>query len=167
MANAPLPPEPACDARHFGQCLRVMLAVLPKRSQDELSGELFVAAYQRKLGHLSNAAISHIADTAMEKCHWFPTIAECLTFMETYRRDDDWLALRIQAYRIEHKESQARVFDRLAVQKLQNKPLTQDDVAVMPEPLRRIGLANGWLVTGLDGEPILPLDPECDGDMQY
>lgn len=137
-----------------------MLAVLPKRSQDELSGELFVAAYQRKLGHLSNDQISHIADKAMEKCHWFPTIAECLTFMETYWRNDAHTELRRRLKDIEVKESRARMFEDLARQR---KSITQEDVDSLHGSLQRIGLAKGWLIDGPDGKLILNPDDDCDG----
>lgn len=137
-----------------------MLAVLPKRSQDELSGELFIAAYQRKLGHLSNDAISHIADKAMEKCHWFPTIAECLEFMDNYWRNDADTALRARLRDIEAKESRARTLDDLARQR---KAITQDDVNSLDGTLQRIGVAKGWLVPGPDGKLMLNPDDDCKG----
>ena len=155
VARLPLPREEPCDARHFGQCLRIMLAVLPKRSQDDLSGELFVAAYQRKLGDRSNAAISFLADKAMERCQWFPTIAECLEILADYRRSDivmtKWLDVRHAVSREENTRNlEARRFrhDRTPA-------LTQADVDVMPDYLRRIGVASGALMVDDEGKTVL------------
>src|SRR5690606_12106033 len=50
IANSPLPPLPPCDNQYFSQCLRMMLAVLPRRQADDIAGELFVAAYEQALG---------------------------------------------------------------------------------------------------------------------
>lgn len=88
IANSPLPPPIPCSETHLSKVLRVMLSVLPRRNADDVSGELFVGAYQRKLGHLPDDAISFIADRAMEQCRWFPTIAECLELLVGWYRSD-------------------------------------------------------------------------------
>lgn len=162
IANAPLPPEPAADPRHFGQCLRILLAVLPKRSQDELSGELFIAAYQRKLGHFSNAGMSYLADKAMDKCQWFPTIAECLEIMEGYWRQDDLWQRRNFARELDQRERSARNREELAARRIEHAKMTQADVDVLPEGLKRIGLRAGYLIEGEDGRVLLTPEPEHD-----
>lgn len=141
IASAPLPPLAPADPRHFNQCLRVMLAVLPKRSSDEISGELFVAAYQKKLGHLSDSGISFIADKAMERCQWFPTIAECLEIYEDWRRVDEAVQRRIDARRIVNAERDARQADMRAWRQHDRHQLTQSQVDQMSEQLISIGLA--------------------------
>lgn len=100
IARSPLPPLPPCDSRHFGQSLRMMLAVLPRRSADDLTGELFVAAYERQLSEYPAPAISFLCDEAIRTRKWFPTVAECIEILgewrrydaETRRRSDAWMA---------------------------------------------------------------------------
>lgn len=148
IARSPLPPEAASTERHFNQCLRVMLAVLPKRGADELTGELFVAAYQRKLSQYSDAAISFLADKAMERCQWFPTIHECLEILTDYRRHDDAVRRRHEASQVAAKEGEYRrkeEWERDAEQRRWNANhnhfgLTQEDVEKMDPAMIRIGL---------------------------
>lgn len=88
ISSSPLPPPIPCSDAHFSKILRTMLAVLPRRVSDDVGGELFVAAYQHKLGHLPQEAINYIADKALGECKWFPTIAECLELLVGWRRWD-------------------------------------------------------------------------------
>jgi hypothetical protein len=104
IASAPLPPPRPCDETHLTKCLRVMLSVLPRKTSDELSGELFVAAYQRKLRDFSNDAISYMSDKALETCRWFPTIAECMELASEAPRTDEAVQRKIAAYQIASAE---------------------------------------------------------------
>ena len=92
----------------MSKILRTMLAVLPRRGSDDVSGELFVSAYQHKLGHLPNDAVSYIADKALETCKWFPTIAECLELLDGWRRVDVFTKRKYAAQELEHRENMAR-----------------------------------------------------------
>lgn len=132
-----------------------MLAVLPKRSQDDLSGELFVAAYQRKLGDRSNAAISFLADKAMERCQWFPTIAECLDILSEYRRSDAVLTKWLDLRRIVSSEEKKRELEGLRFRNNRAAELTQEDVDAMPDYLKRIGVASGALMVNEKGRTVL------------
>lgn len=149
IAAAPITPLPPCDERHFNQCLRIMLSVLPKRSADEVSGELFVAAYHRKLADKSNAAISFLADKAMERCRWFPTIAECLEILSEFRRNDEMIHKELDRRRLAgelaRKEREARSDDALAEHAVKAGFLTQEDVDALPEYLVSLGLTCGSL----------------------
>jgi hypothetical protein len=88
IAEAPLPSLPPCDERHFMQCLRVMIAVLPRQASDDLTGEIFVGAYQRQLAYWPADAITYMMDQATRQCQWFPTIADCLEILSGWRRAD-------------------------------------------------------------------------------
>lgn len=158
LAQSRLPEPIPCGERHFTQCLRVMLAVLPKRQADELSGELFVAAYQRKLGHYSDAAISFLADKAMERCQWFPTIHECLEILEDYRRYDEHVERRALAASIQRKEEGARLWEEREFREITNdrgRPgrddITMDDIAKLPPHLIQFGLNARALVQDENG----------------
>lgn len=161
IASSPLPPEQPCDERHFNQCLRVMLSVLPKRAQDDVSGELFVGAYQRKLGKFSNAAISFLADKALERCRWFPTIAECYEILGDYRRSDDVVLRKIEAGRIAMAEDRARLGDRRRWQEVRHtEEWTEELIASLSPPLVNIGLACGALTRDENGKVIPAPIPE-------
>jgi hypothetical protein len=128
-----------------------MLAALPKRSQDDVSGELLIAAYQRKLGHLSAPQLSFIADKALGECRWFPTIAECLDMLEDYRRYDDLVKRQSMAAHICNTEHRARREDENKWQETRSHAMRQSDVDAMTDQIKRIGLACGALVKGDDG----------------
>lgn len=136
----------------------MMLAVLPRQSTDEVGGELFVAAYQRKLGHLPTAAINFLADKAMERCRWFPTIAECLEILEDWRRDDEHTRRKFQAHRIAQAEAHARSKDKYDWSSKSSTMMTQAQVDAMTPELHRIGLTCGALVRDETGK-IVPARP--------
>lgn len=96
-ANSPLPDMPPCDSTTMSQALRMMLSVLPRRHADDVSGELFVEAYQRQLGQYSASQIMHICDHAIAKCKWFPTVAECHELAAEWRRSDREVEHRAKA----------------------------------------------------------------------
>jgi hypothetical protein len=152
IASSPLPPPVPCSEPHLSKCLRIMLSVLPRRNADDVSGELFVAAYQRKLGHLPDAAISHIADKAMEQCRWFPTIAECLELLTGWRRNDEHTARKTQAGLIARREREAREAEERAFNhRDRDRDLTQEDVDKMQPHVLRLGVACGAVVENSDG----------------
>lgn len=161
IAYCRLPPELAAPREHLNKCLRFMLAALPKRSQDDVSGELLIAAYQRKLGHLSVAQLSYIADKALGECKWFPTIAECLDMLESYRRNDDMVQRQAFAARIYNREIEACDNDRRTWDNARAHFMTQEQVDAMTDQVKRIGVACGALLRGDDGK-ITPrrLQPE-------
>ena len=148
-----------------------MLAALPKRSQDDVSGELLVAAYQRKLGHLSAAQLSYIADKALGECKWFPTIAECLEMLEGYRRNDDMVQRQALAAKIYNREIESYNNDRRTWENARAHFMTQEQVDAMTDQVKRIGVACGALIQGDDGVirprrlPPENSDPNVGGDV--
>lgn len=150
IANAPLTAPQPCDERHLQQCLRVMLAVLPKRHSDDVSGELFIAAYLRQLRQFPNEAISFLADRATASCQWFPTISECLTMIGEWRRRDAATERRALARGIARTEENTRQAEAARpVDPL--PPITQSDVDGMNESLINIGINCGALIRNADG----------------
>jgi hypothetical protein len=155
IASAPPLVLPSCPDRHFSQCLRIMLAVLPKRVSDDLSGELFVSAYQRQIGNHPQGAISFLADTATRECQWFPTIAECLAIIERWQQPHCLSPRGILANRILIEQRAIRDKDARDLAMAQRKPMTQSDVDGMSETLLRIGIAGGWIKRRDDGRHVL------------
>lgn len=150
IANSPLPALPSCDNYHLGQSLRMMIAVLPRKQADELSGELFVAAYERQLGHYPEPAISFLCDEAIRTCRWFPTVAECLEILAQWHRNDAAVQRKRQAAAMAGRERMRRDEERRAPK---GSPfhITQAEVDKMTPNLVKIGLACGALVEDADG----------------
>ena len=68
--------------QHFLKCLRLWEAMLPRRASDEVSGELLARGYWRMLGSkLSQAQMSVLSEMVLDRCKWFPTVAECNEIM--------------------------------------------------------------------------------------
>jgi hypothetical protein len=150
IAERPLPALPRCEERHLAKCLRIMLAVLPKQNTDGLGGELFVEAYMRQIGHYPNEAISHLADRATASCRWFPTIAECLDILSSWRRNDLAKREQDQARHLLNRERNLRWVER------QPPPpvlpdLTQAEVDAMNPTMLRLGLGCGAIEQDDDG----------------
>ncbi len=141
-------PEP-CTERHFNQCLRILLAALPKRNSDEVSGELLISAYQRKLGSFCRDQISYLSDKALERCEWFPTIAECLAIIGEWKRNDEALRLQERAKGVVLWDRQRR-FDDVMCQ-LADGSYSQDQIDAMPDSWKVVGETRGYLWANDDG----------------
>lgn len=67
---------------HFLKCLRLWQAMLAKRASDEIDGELLAKGYWRVLGEkLTEQEMSALTEMVLERCKWFPTVAECREIM--------------------------------------------------------------------------------------
>ena len=128
-----------------------MLAVLPKRSSDDVSGELFVAAYQRKLAHYPNEAISYLADKAIGQCQWFPTIFECNQILSDWRRDDIHTQRQVFASQIANMERRARDAEQWELKRLDKFEITQEQIDAMPESAREFCASIGQIEKAEDG----------------
>lgn len=156
--GSPLPAPVPCPERHFDKCLRLVLAVLPKRSSDEISGELFVAAYRRILGSYPEAAINYLAEKALETCKWVPTIAECKEILDGWVRNDEHTQARVRVVQALAKERRLREEEER--QAAGNLPeLTQEEIDAMSPQLIRLGINCGALVETEDGK-IIPAPEE-------
>lgn len=152
IARRPLPALSPCDRQRLVQALRMMLAVLPRRQADDVSGELFVAAYERQLGHYCNEAIEHLCDEAMRTCKWFPTIAECLEILSGWRRTDEAVRRKSEAERIASRERRERSWEKIrARQEEPTPPITQEAVDAMDDTMRRLGVTCGAIIQDDDG----------------
>lgn len=160
IADAPLAALPPCDSKHLAQCLRAMLAVLPRKQDDELTGELFVRTYQRHLGSYPNAALSYLAQRATAQCKWFPTIHECLDILSGWQRSDGAAMDQAGARVAVEREMQARMDDAFAAMKAGR--IMQAEIDALPDRWKRIAVERGHLRRDADGayvlrRPIAPL----------
>ena len=138
IAAAPLPTLPAADKQHFARALRALDAALPKRHSDDVSGDLMAEVYARRLGHFPNAAISYLFNTAIDRCKWFPTVAECLEILEGWKRSDKVTRRRGTARRIVEGEMEQRLSE--AMEALEKQRLSQDEINDLPERFRKIAV---------------------------
>lgn len=159
--SSPLPKPQPCDERHFNQCFAVMDAALPKRSQDDVSGELLARTYRRMLGHLTKPAINHLSARALAECRWFPTVAECLAMAEGFREPpSDERLIRDAARGRIGREQNFRFGDAMAA--IDRGEMDADAFAALPERWRGMAVESGraWaLSNGSYG--IRPIDPEA------
>jgi len=65
----------------FAKHMRLWLAMLPRKNSDDVSGELMAEGYSMMLGDLSEYALESLTKIVLERCKWFPTIAECKAIM--------------------------------------------------------------------------------------
>lgn len=133
----------------------MMLAALPRRQADDISGELFVAAYERQLGHMSRPQAEHMMDKALKTCRWFPTIAECLELAGDWCRCDVHTERLAKARAIATRERVRRENERLTRNPDGQVPFTQEAVDTMPEELKRLGVKCGALIVDADGNYII------------
>lgn len=154
VAATPLPGLPICDDRTFGQILRMMLAALPRRQADDISGELFVAAYERQLGHMSKPQAEYMMDKALRTCRWFPTIAECLELACDWTRRDEAIIRQVKARRLAEREHSERQQDRFTWKLEMMEPITQARIDAMPEELQCLGIKCGSLIRDAGGKVV-------------
>jgi hypothetical protein len=105
FASSPPPELPPASEKHFLQCMRIMIAALPKKVTDDLGGELVIAAYRRMLGKHPDLAISYLTEQALLR-KWFPTIAECNEILAEWQQPPD--ADRIKAGELARREMHYR-----------------------------------------------------------
>jgi hypothetical protein len=56
--------------------------MMPKKAADEVSGELLARGYWRTLGEkLTEKQMSDLTEIVIDRCKWFPTVAECRELM--------------------------------------------------------------------------------------
>lgn len=160
VASSPLPPPEPCDERHFNQVLRVMIAALPKRSHDDLGGELLVNTYRRMLGHLPRGAINHVAERATATCQWFPTIAECLEMAKGWIAPPcEHRAVRDFARGRLGRERLARFDEAMAA--IDAGEMTGEEIAALPERWRGMAVESGRVWALRDGSyAVRPIDQE-------
>jgi hypothetical protein len=130
----------------------MMLAVLPRRSADEISGELFVAAYERQLGGMPKAQAEYMLDRALKTCRWFPTISECIELANQWRRQDDDTRARTLAKKAIQREEEKRRRDQAQWSERSSMLMTQEQVDAMSESLQSIGLKCGALYKDDEGK---------------
>lgn len=149
LASSPLPPPIPCDEDYFLKCMTVMQASLPRRASDDMSGEALVDAYRWKLGSQPRSAISHLTSVALDRCKWFPTIAECMEIIGGWTRNDEALRTKRRAEVLARNERLARLDETIAA--LENGELDAEQIYALPDRFRDIALTRGLIWADPDG----------------
>lgn len=150
VANLPAPSIPSCDEDHFEKSMRA-LAILPRRAEDAVTGELRFAIYRRMLGHYSKAAISYLVETALATLDWFPNPKQCLAILSGWRDHDAVVHKHrtVMAAGAVRQERQARLNDVMGA--LDRRDLDQEHIDALPEQMKVIGAERGFLRLHDDG----------------
>ena len=143
IVAAGLPALPKPSPEYLAKCLATLLAALPRRSSDEVSGELLFAAYRRKLSDLPDAQITFITDRALERCEWFPSIAELLTIAGEWKRNDRAMRDYLHAEGRLRWAAQERYENLMA--DISARRLTQDQINTLPERIKEAAFTYGHL----------------------
>lgn len=149
ILDCPETPEPPCDRLEYTEIMR-MLSILPRKADDELTGELRQKLYRRMLRSQTQRAMQWLGSQALLRCQWFPTIKECLDIIADMPGglSDLAKAKRIAAARIRW-ENQAR-FDEV-MERLRERSMPQDEIDALPDYYKRVGETRSYLRLQADG----------------
>jgi hypothetical protein len=161
VASSRLPAPQPCSERHFNQCFALVDAALPKRSQDDTSGELLARAYRRMLGHLTREAISFVAEEAIATCKWFPTVAECLEIAKRFTQPEHpFKAVRELARSKLNGERNARFHEAMAA--IESGEMSDEQIGTLPDRWKGMFAEMGLIWALTDGSYTRrPDDPEA------
>lgn len=141
-ASSPLPALAASDDQHFAKCMRT-LSILPSRADDDVTGKLRLALYQRKLGAYPADALSFMVSELLDTQDWFPSIHQCLTAIRRWARNDEAVKVKARAAILAGRERQIRLDETMA--RLSRGELEQDEIDAMPGRWKRIAEEAGYL----------------------
>lgn len=166
IVTAPLPPVEQCSDEQLARCLK-SLDILPRKA-DDTSGKLRYALYRAKLSGYSDAALGYMTSKALEQCHWFPTIAECLTILAGFPNREVASDRKETAKLLIRREANARMDDDLLV--LKNREMAQEQIDALPEFTKRVAVERCFLWACKDGTHIVrhltPLDDATRAELE-
>lgn len=148
LATSPLPALPPCPDGEFVELIR-SLTIMPRRSDDEVTGKLRVAIYKRKLGGYPHEALQFMVSTALDELNWFPTIAQCIDILGRWERRDEAVQRQGSAASLVRAERRARFDDIMHA--LEQRELDQAAIDALPRRMREIGAERGFLRLHDDG----------------
>lgn len=142
IASLPVPQLPAADDRFFAQCMRA-LSILPSRPDDDTTGKLRLALYQRHFGNRSREALTYLTEQATLHCRFFPTPSECNAILNRWERADPEYRAVAHAGMLARIEHEARFEDLLT--RFRAGSVEQPEVDALPDRWRRICRERGFL----------------------
>jgi len=148
IANCPLPALPASDERHFAKCMRI-LSVLPRRADDEVTGEVRFRLYHRHFGALPADALSFLAERASHECRFFPTPSECQAILDRWERADEAVAARRFAANRARAERELRWTE--VMERLKARTMDQAEIDGLSDRAKRVAEERGFVRALRDG----------------
>lgn len=146
IASCPLPALPVSDERHFAAVMKGF-QILPRKSDDGLTGELRFRAYFGALGDLPREQLDWMLREAVKRFHFHPSIKELVDLSKEWARRDDAQA----AKRLARAKMDAELAQRERDAKPKPPQMTQADVDKMDAELLRLGVKCGALIQNDDG----------------
>ena len=149
IAKAELPSPVPTDDRHFAACMKA-LSILPRRRDDEATGEVRLKIFRSTMGHLAREQLDWLTREAVKSFEWFPSVKQLLDLAEKWTRADE----AVEARRLAKKRMNAEIQYRIREQsRVKAPPITQDAVDAMSPEMQRIGLKAGALIE-VDGKVV-------------
>jgi hypothetical protein len=150
IAQSSLVPLPPVSPKQFVAAMR-KLSILPRRADDEMTGEERVKVYARMFGSYPAEAIGYMTRRALEECQWFPTPAQCLNIIGGYQRSDQARSIARAYLHHETERRWAEMRARYALACRGGCEIPQDEIDALPEYTKR-ALADAYLLRfGPDG----------------
>lgn len=136
LAATPAPRFEPASGEHFAKCLRALDAALPRRKADGDTGELWIRAYERMLGHLPAAQLNFISAECMRRLDWFPTVKQMLDIGKEWRGAEEAKNLPALAASKSDRERFARLQD--ARRRLKDEVVEQDWIDALTPGQRKV-----------------------------
>jgi hypothetical protein len=139
-----------------------MLAALPKRNQDDGTGEMFVEIYRLHLGGCSREAMDYLTLRATAECEWFPTVKQCLDILEGWERNDEHVQRRNKAWTLIMQERSKRAREEKPHHYEQEKlpPFDQAFVDGLTPHMLSLGVKLGFVLVDEHGNrSVAPVGP--------
>lgn len=148
IARADLPRLSPCEADYLLGIVR-SLSTMPRRADDDLSGELRLAHFKRDFGHYPRAAITFLHDTVRRECTFYPSPKECFEILDRWQRNDGAYKARELARQRVANERMARHAD--AMKSLEQRSLSQTEIDALPTNWKLQAVERGCLWRWPDG----------------
>ena len=133
------------------------LTTLPRRNDDDLTGEVRLRIYQSCLTFVAREQLDWMVQQTVMTCKWFPTIKELIDLADKWVRDDRPAKVKRTAQTLYRRELQIRDRDKWK-NRAEVKPLTQADVDGWAPPFRdsliSMGLRCGAVIE-VDGKILI------------
>lgn len=149
LVTAPLPSPQRADEEVFAQCMK-SLDILPRRTGgSEERGKLFFQWYRGKLSGFSDDALRYLASKALDRCHFFPTIAECLEILRAWPNAEIAIQRRDRATHLIQREMNTRLDEDLEL--MRRRLLSDEQVNRLAPHIQLAGWTKAYLWKFTDG----------------
>ncbi|WP_156367174.1 hypothetical protein [Novosphingobium sp. KN65.2] len=116
--------------------MTALQASLPSQHRGDISLEVQAETYQQMLGKYPFEAIKYLEVKALERCQWFPTIAECLAILREFPTRNPLAAKRDTVLRRISQEHTTRFDDAMARLAAEDAP--QEWIDALPDTWKQI-----------------------------